>query len=152
MSKFTFSFDQVLSGLLKRDIKKVSDLFRFSKPRNINWNNTEFYTKAKNWFPLKFSQNHVSRAMLSETSSTKTASARKTWFTGSESVASVALKSHWTKLIQVERCFTTAGGTILFLRPYCWFHSFSMNILKKPQVWQLRKLRFSMDIMHFILD
>ena len=39
MSKFIISFDKVLSGSLKRDVREDFCCFFCSKPKNINWNN-----------------------------------------------------------------------------------------------------------------
>lgn len=45
MSKLN-SFDKVLSDILKSEVRKISACFFFNQ-KNINWNNVEFYAKAK---------------------------------------------------------------------------------------------------------
>ena len=48
MRKFTFSFDKVLSGILKRDIKKISVFFFFLNKKTLIEIMQSFMQRHKN--------------------------------------------------------------------------------------------------------
>ena len=66
MSKFTFSFDKVLSRILKRDVKKIINLFVLKTKKTLAEIMAKSYVKAKEVISGKVSECHVSLAVKHE--------------------------------------------------------------------------------------
>ena len=60
MSKFTFSFDKVLSRILKRDVKKIINLFVLKTKKTSAEIMEKSYVKAKELISGKVSEFNVS--------------------------------------------------------------------------------------------
>jgi len=134
------------------DILKRFLLFFFSKPKSFNWN-AEFYAKAKDWFPVKFSQYYVSLAV--KRLRKKVLKPHRPFSPGKCDLRGLKVWLLWinnrseqrwyTLKVSTERCLTRAGDTIFVPSPYCFLYEYTW----KPQ---RRKLRFSMDVMDVVLD